>query len=277
MDYIELNCSLPAEEVSYAEVIMAALGELGFESFEETENGLLAYIRANAFTETILNNETLWPEGANPSYTWQIIKDQNWNAVWESNFEPVIIDNRCLVRAPFHPEITGMEFDIVIEPKMSFGTAHHETTAQVILLMMNTNIKGKSLLDMGCGTGILAILGAMKGASDITAIDNDDWAYRNSLENIEKNKMTHIHVYHGDVSLLAGRKFDIIIANINRNILLRDLEQYCNTLNRGGILIMSGFYCDDVETINDKAESLGLTMVTKTERNNWAAVHYELK
>lgn len=277
MDYIALNCSLPDHDAPFAEIIMAALGEHGFESFEETENGFLAYIQAQAFDVSILNDESLWPEGANPSFTWQFIKDQNWNAVWESNFEPVLIDGRCMVRAPFHPKIAGIEFDIVIEPKMSFGTAHHETTAQVISLMLKTDIKEKPLLDMGCGTGVLAILAAMKGASDVVAVDNDEWAFRNAIENVEKNKMPHIHVYLGDVLLLAGRKFDIILANINRNILLRDMEHYCKCLNAGGKLMMSGFYISDMDLIHSKATSLGLIMADQSVQNNWVAVSFELK
>ena len=186
---VVVNWSLPEGEADFADLIMAALGELGFESFVENENGLLAYIPAPDFDVSILNNQELWPEGSSPYYTWQIIEDQNWNAVWESNFEPVIIDGRCMVRAPFHPKNNDIEFDIEIEPKMSFGTAHHETTAQIISLLLNTDVKSKTVLDMGCGTGVLAILAAMKGASEITAIDNDEWAYRNSVENTEKNNL----------------------------------------------------------------------------------------
>jgi len=276
MNYVELNCSLPEGEADFADLIMAALGELGFESFVENENGLLAYIPAPDFDVSILNNQELWPEGSSPSYTWQIIEDQNWNAVWESNFEPVIIDGRCMVRAPFHPKNNEVEFDIEIEPKMSFGTAHHETTAQIISLLLNTDVKGKTVLDMGCGTGVLAILAAMKGASEITAIDNDEWAYRNSVENTEKNNLPHISVYQGDAALLEGKHFDILIANINRNILLNDMHHYRKCMIPGSILMMSGFYTQDVEAITTCANELGLRFTGQTEQNNWATASFVL-
>lgn len=276
MNYIELNCSLPEGEANFAELIMAALGELGFESFVENENGLLAYIQAPDFDVSILNNQELWPEGSTPSYTWQIIEDQNWNALWESNFEPVIIDGRCMVRAPFHPKNNDIEFDIEIEPKMSFGTAHHETTAQIISLLLNTDVKDKTVLDMGCGTGVLAILAAMKGASKITAIDNDEWAYHNSVENTAKNNLPHIDVYQGDAALLEGKHFDILIANINRNILLNDMHHYRKCMIPGSILMMSGFYTQDVEAITTCANELGLSFIGQTEKNNWATATFVL-
>jgi len=276
MNYVELNCSLPEGEAYFAELIMAALGELGFESFVENENGLLAYIQAPDFDVSILNNQELWPEGSNPSYTWKIIEDQNWNALWESNFDPVIIDGQCMVRAPFHPKNNDIEFDIEIEPKMSFGTAHHETTAQIISLLLNTDVKDKTVLDMGCGTGVLAILAAMKGASKITAIDNDEWAYHNSVENTAKNNLPHIDVYQGDAALLEGKHFDILIANINRNILLNDMHHYRKCMTPGSILMMSGFYAQDVEAITIRANELGLSFISQTKKNNWATATFVL-
>lgn len=276
MEYTELSCSLPQGEEHYAELIMAALGEMGFESFMETEDGLLAYINTSAFDAGILNDESLWPEGANPEYSYKAIADQNWNAVWESNFDPVTIDDRCTVRAPFHQKDPNIEFDILIEPKMSFGTAHHETTAQMISLLLNTDVKDKTVLDMGSGTAVLAILAAMKGASQITAIDNDEWAYHNALENVAKNKLQHISVYEGDAALLKGKKFDFILANINRNILLNDMQQYRDSLTPGGTLMMSGFYMEDMELITARATELGFTKLGQTERNNWATATYKL-
>ena len=276
MEYIELSCSLPQGEEHYTELIMAALGEMGFESFMETEDGLLAYIKAAEFDAEFLNDAGLWPDEANPEYSWKTIEEQNWNAVWESNFEPVFIDGRCRVRAPFHEKDPKIEFDILIEPKMSFGTAHHETTAQMISLLLNTDVKDKTLLDMGSGTAVLAILAAMKGASQITAIDNDEWAYHNALENVAKNNLPHINVNQGDAAMLKGKKFDIILANINRNILLNDMEHYRDSLTPGGTLMMSGFYTEDVEVITDKATELGLTKLGQTERNNWATATYKL-
>ncbi|MBK6965437.1 MAG: 50S ribosomal protein L11 methyltransferase [Bacteroidales bacterium] len=274
MEYTELRCSLPADKLAFTELIMARLGEAGFESFSETDEGLLAYIPSAQFDPSILNNPLLWPEGVEVGYTWEVIPEQNWNAVWESNFEPVILAEKCYIRAPFHPAMPEIEYEIVIEPKMSFGTAHHETTALMIEYLVEMQIKGLSVLDMGCGTGILAILAVMRGADKVTAIDNDEWAYRNSLENIERNKTTSVDVYLGDAALLKGKKFDFIIANINRNILLNDIKDYCNSLNSGGTLLMSGFYIPDLVAITDAAESLGLKYQGHKERNNWVAASF---
>ncbi len=274
MEYTELRCSLPADKLAFTELIMARLGEAGFESFSETDEGLLAYIPSAQFDPSILNNPLLWPEGVEVGYTWEVIPEQNWNAVWESNFEPVILAGKCYIRAPFHPAMPEIEYEIVIEPKMSFGTAHHETTALMIEYLVEMQIKGLSVLDMGCGTGILAILAVMRGADKVTAIDNDEWAYRNSLENIERNKTTSVDVYLGDAALLKGKKFDFIIANINRNILLNDIKDYCNSLNSGGTLLMSGFYIPDLVAITDAAESLGLKYQGHKERNNWVAASF---
>jgi ribosomal protein L11 methyltransferase len=276
MEYTELKCSLPEDGAAIAELIMAYLGELGFESFQETDDGLLAYIPSAGFDPAILNRPELWPEGATVEYTWKVIPEQNWNAVWEENFEPVTLAGRCHIRAPFHPEMPGMEYEIVIEPKMSFGTAHHETTALMIEHLLARPVKGLSVLDMGSGTGVLAILAAMQGAADVTAIDNDDWAFRNALENVERNKTTGIAVYLGDAALLRGKRFDFIIANINRNILLNDMGMYCNSLNKGGTLLMSGFYKDDIAAISGAATSFGLQYMDFTVRNNWVAVRYKL-
>ncbi len=275
MEYIELKCILPAEKIAFTELIMARLGEAGFESFSENEEGLLAYIPSSQFDSAMLNNPMLWPEGVELEYTWAVIPEENWNAVWESNFEPVTLASRCYIRAPFHPALPEMEYEIVIEPKMSFGTAHHETTAQMIEYLIDLPVKGLSVLDMGCGTGVLAILAAMRGAEKVTAIDNDEWAYRNSFENVEKNKTTLIDVYLGDAALLKDLKFNLIIANINRNILLNDMEAYCRSLTSGGTLLMSGFYTQDLPAITASAGSFGLKYMGHKERNNWVAACFQ--
>ena len=274
MEYTELKCSFPAGELAFIELIMARLGEAGFESFSETDEGLLAYIPSAQFDPSILNNPLLWPEGVEVEYTWSVIPEQNWNAVWESNFEPVTLAEKCYIRAPFHPARPEIEYEIVIEPKMSFGTAHHETTALMIEYLIDLPVKGLSVLDMGCGTGVLAILAFMRGAEKVTAIDNDEWAYRNSLENIERNKTTSIDVYLGDAALLNDQKFDFIIANINRNILLNDMKDYCRSLSGGGTLLMSGFYSQDLSAITNAAESFGLQYLDHKERNNWVAARF---
>ena len=177
------------------------------------------------------------------------------------------------MRAPFH-EKTNAEYDIVIEPKMSFGTGHHETTHMMIQHILETDFTNKKTLDMGCGTAILAILAEMKGAQPIDAIDIDNWCYLNSIENAERNNCKHISVYEGDASLLVGKKYDIIIANINRNILLNDMQQYVACLNENGILFLSGFYTEDIPVISESCTSKGLTYVKQFERNNWVALKY---
>ncbi|MFH1121366.1 MAG: 50S ribosomal protein L11 methyltransferase [Bacteroidota bacterium] len=275
MEYTELKCSLPEGNASFAEIIMARLGELGFESFSETDEGLLAYIPSTEFDPSLLNNSWLRPEGVAVEYSWAVIPDQNWNAVWEENFEPVTLAGRCHIRAPFHPSLPGIEYEIVIEPKMSFGTAHHETTALMIEHLLDESVKALEVLDMGSGTGVLAILAAMRGAKQVTAIDNDEWAYRNALENVERNKITCIGVYLGDAGMLADKRFDFIMANINRNILLNDMENYCKSLNDGGTVLMSGFYNSDLTAITQVAASFGLQYQGRKERNNWVAVRYK--
>jgi ribosomal protein L11 methyltransferase len=275
MEYTELKCSIPTGEAAFAELIMARLGELGFESFSETDEGLLAYIPSVNFDPSILNNPELWPEGVEVDYTWSVIPEQNWNAVWEENFEPVTLAGRCYIRAPFHPAMPGIAYEIIIEPKMSFGTAHHETTALMIEYLLDEPLEGLSVLDMGSGTGVLAILAAMRGATGVTAIDNDEWAYRNAIENVEKNKTGCVDVYLGDAGLLEnGKMFDFIIANINRNILLNDIETYCKSLRKGGTLLMSGFYAEDIDAISLAAAASGLEYQGHKERNNWVAVCY---
>ena len=197
----------------------------------------------------------------------------NWNEEWEKNFEPIEVDNTCRVRAPFH-EYKEVQYDIVIEPKMSFGTGHHETTFMVIQHLLETDVTGKKTLDMGCGTAILAILAEMKGAQPIDAIDIDNWCYLNSIENAERNNCKHISVYEGDASLLPGRTYDVIIANINRNILLNDMQVYVDCLNPGGTLLLSGFYEEDIPAIDESCSSKGLKLIKKHQKNNWVALKY---
>ncbi len=275
MEYIEIKCSIKSGETWVAEPLMAILGELGFESFVESENELLAYIKSDSFSSSILEDESITAEIKNyVEFSTVVIPDQNWNALWEKNFQPVIIDNRCYIRAPFHPANHEMEFEIIIEPKMSFGTAHHETTSLMIKFLLDMDLTDKTVLDMGCGTGVLAIMAALKGSKDITAIDNDEWAYRNAIENIQSNNTPYINVYLGDASMLDNRIFDVIIANINRNILLNDMPSYAKSLRTNGIILLSGFYHDDLELIKVSALTSGLGYVSHKEENRWIAASF---
>ena len=240
----------------------------------ETENGFSAYIQKDLWTKNILDDIYLLDSpDFTISHTIEEIEQVNWNEEWEKNFEPIDVNGKCHVRAPFHPK-TYAEFDIVIEPKMSFGTGHHETTHMMIQHLLETNVSNLKTLDMGCGTAILAILAEMKGAKPIDAIDIDNWCYLNSIENAERNNCHEISVYEGDASLLKGNKYDLIIANINRNILLNDMQQYVDCLNKNGILLLSGFYNEDIPFIDESCTEKGLTFVKKFERNNWVSLKY---
>jgi len=277
MEYVELICN-PSQGEHTSDFLISILADAGFESFTENENGTLsAFIQAPLYTPA-LSTRLASDEFTEFLDSFQVerIADQNWNAVWESQYDPVLIDNCCMIRAPFHAMQTGVEFDIVIMPKMSFGTAHHETTKQMIQYLLGSLVSGKSLLDMGSGTAVLAILARMKGAFPVTAIDNDEWAYNNALENVQSNNFADIEVLLGDSSLLAGKKYDIILANINRNILLNDIPVYRESLNPGGKLYMSGFYSEDLPLIEAKANDTGLRIMSSRVENNWTAACFTL-
>ncbi len=256
------------------EILIAELGYAGFESFVETEDGVSAYIQKDEWNEKILEDiQILESDEFEISYTFEEIEQTNWNVEWEKNFNPIIVDDICSVRAPFH-EKPDTEFDIIIEPKMSFGTGHHETTHMMIQHILKNDFKNKSVLDMGCGTGVLAILAEMKGAKPLDAIDYDNWCYLNSMENVERNNCHHITVLEGDASLLKNQKYDVIIANINRNILLNDMASYVKCLNQNGTLFLSGFYKDDIPAIEEECNKQGLNYVESLERNNWVALKF---
>jgi ribosomal protein L11 methyltransferase len=274
MNYIELNVKTLAV-TPLSEILIVELGEIGFESFVENEEGFLAYIQENEFDEKkIVELQIIKTNPSIFTYTFQIVEDENWNAIWESNYEPVVIKNKCGIRAPFHPENKDVEYDLIIEPKMSFGTAHHETTSNMIEFLLEEDLKGKSVLDMGCGTSVLAILAAKRGSSKVFAIDNDEWAYNNSLENILKNNEPEINVILGDANSLTNLYFDVIIANINRNILLNDIKFYANSLNDNGILLMSGFYEQDIPAIKEECGKYNLNFDRYISKNNWVAIRF---
>ena len=257
-----------------SEILIAELGEKPFESFIETETGIVAYIQKDLCFDTVLEDIYILSSSEfKITYSIEEIDQVNWNEEWEKNFEAIDVDGKCQVRAPFH-EKTNAEFDIIIEPKMSFGTGHHETTHMMIQHLLETDIEGKKTLDMGCGTAILAILAEMKGAKPIDAIDIDNWCYLNSIENAERNNCTEITVYEGDASLLKNKKYDLIIANINRNILLNDMQIYVDSLDKNGILLLSGFYNEDIPVIEESCIKKGMVFVKKFERNNWVSLKY---
>jgi ribosomal protein L11 methyltransferase len=258
------------------EILIAELGYAGFESFVETEEGVTAYIQKDEWNPNILDDiNILDSDEFKIEFTFSEIEQINWNSEWEKNFDPIEVDGKCTVRAPFHPD-KNFEYEIVIEPKMSFGTGHHETTFMMLQFILENDFKGKSVLDMGCGTAVLAILAEMRGASKLDAIDIDEWCFENSLENIERNNSENISVFLGDAKLLSDKKYDVIIANINRNILLNDMDTYRKCLEKGGILYLSGFYNEDLPIIKEACNNLGFTFVENKEKNKWVAAKFKI-
>ena len=271
--FLEYRFSISPSQPA-TDILIAELGELGFDSFVETNNGLLAYVKKENWNPSALQNvQILSNESFSISYEVSDIEQENWNEQWEKNFDPINVDNQCVVRAPFHNK-PDVAFDIVIMPKMSFGTGHHETTYMMLKLVLALDFTGKTVLDMGCGTGVLAILAAMKGASSVDAIDIDNWSYLNAKENVAGNSCEQINVFEGDVSILTNHKYDIILANINRNILLSDIPVYVKHLRKGGVLLLSGFYKEDMSLISKVCTANGLSFQENLEKNNWVASKY---
>ncbi len=275
MNYIELQCNVfPTYPAS--DMLMAELALLGYESFMENNTGFLAYIAEDQFNLQLIEELPMIKNGLfDISFSHKIIEKENWNSVWESKYEPVLITNQCYIRAPFHDKIEGVTYDLVIEPKMSFGTAHHETTALVIETMLDMDFKGKKVLDMGSGTGVLAILASKMGAEKVVAIDIDEWSYENMLENAQRNQTNNVFPIHGDKTEIPDEKYDIILANINRNILLEQIKIYAQHLEKGGILVLSGIYNSDIDTINAETQQSGFSFQSHLEKNNWVACRYD--
>jgi ribosomal protein L11 methyltransferase len=271
--YISYTFKVSPKEPA-TEILIAELGEVGFESFVENEEGVEAFIQKNDWNAQVLDDIYVLKSGEfQISYEMREIEQTNWNIEWEKNFNPIQVDGLVSIRAPFH-ENPNLKYDIVIEPKMSFGTGHHETTHMMVQHLLDLNVAGKKVLDMGCGTGILAIFAEMKGAKPIDAIDIDNWCYQNSLENVERNNCKHIAVYEGDASLLKDKKYEVIIANINRNILLSDMHIYADCLGENGVILLSGFYKEDIPVIDAEVSKYGLKLDKQIERNNWVALKY---
>lgn len=276
MNYVEvsflLDPILPAREV-----LMAELAELGFESFVESEEGLTAYIQQPDWNEGLLEG-LMTSSITDLKMSWEVktIEATNWNAEWEKSFDPISVDGACLIRAPFH-EIQGdYKFVITIEPKMSFGTGHHATTHLIISEMLQMKWEGLDVLDMGSGTAVLAILAEKMGARDIDAIDIDEWAFENAEENAKRNDCTKIRCLLGGAELLGDKKYDVILANINRNILLRDMNLYRAVLKDGGKILFSGFYEQDVIELEKVATPLGLKIQNKRLMNEWCMLSTSL-
>ena len=278
MDYLEFNFIFNCNNEVAADVLADGLAAIGFESFTQNNGALQAYVRVADFSEAaldgVLANFSL--PGIEIAHSHNLIKGEDWNSEWEKNyFKPIVIDNRCIIRSSFHSVGQAATYEIIIDPKMAFGTGHHETTYLMIEELLEFQLAGKTVLDMGCGTAVLAILASMRGAGMATGIDIDEWACNNAVENLALNNITNVSVQKGDAGLLTNNDaYDVIVANINRNILLNDMGAYYKALKPGGTLFMSGFYMDDIAVLNEKAASLGLMFDYYKERNNWSLLRF---
>ncbi|MCT4622602.1 MAG: 50S ribosomal protein L11 methyltransferase [Schleiferiaceae bacterium] len=274
MNYFKLSFSLDPIE-PFRDILIAQLGDLQFESFVETETGFDAYIAQDLWSDDWNLNEVDRFPDVQVSYSKELVQDQNWNEEWEKNFDPILIGDECYIRATFHEAMPQFPYEIVITPKMSFGTGHHQTTTMMVQLALEMGFDAKDVLDMGAGTAVLAILAGMKGAKDITAIDIDEWAFENAKENVAMNGYEKIKVFLGGAEVLGNENYDIIFANINRNILLEDIPAYTQVLNTRGKLLLSGFYQEDIPLIQDKCASVGLKLEKSKNIDNWAALQFE--
>ncbi len=271
MSFLELSFS-PIQNENERSLLIAELMEAGFDSFNEEEDRLLAYISSDLFHKGLLDGIGFLRDHHGIICDVHPMEDVNWNKEWESNYQSVTIAGKCHVRAPFHPQSNNFQYEIVIEPKMAFGTAHHETTQLVAAWLMELDVTGKNVMDMGCGTGILAILANKMGALSVTGIDNDEWAWKNAAENFRINGLDENDARPGDAGSVEIDRYDIFIANINRNILLRDMEAYVKGLKEKGILLMSGFYEKDIEAITARASEFGLNLSGFRTLNDWAVI-----
>ena len=281
MDYVKVTFRTEDVEEWANDLLASMLGEVGFESFEETSRGIIGYCPAPAFDEAAMKQivaELPIADASMIAYRIETIADQNWNAVWEQNgYEPIEITSECIIHASNKEISQDYKYDIIINPVQSFGSGYHETTRMILTYLLEMDITDKAVLDMGCGTGVLGILACLRGAGSLVSIDIDEWSWRNAIENIEANDIEGAEVVLGDASLLTDYPtcFDIVLANINRNILLADLEAYVSTMTPDAHIIMSGFYLDDLAMIQSKAESLGLRYIDHRTDNDWTAVRFQ--
>lgn len=274
MNYVELTIAFNEVE-PWRDILVSNLAEKGFESFVETKTGLQSYIPENTFSENMLSD--LKDFDAIAEFSFKTIQDENWNAEWEKNFDPVFVEDKLAIIAPFHNGNFSQDMVITIQPQMSFGTGHHQTTWLMSRRLFELDLKNKQVLDMGTGTGILAILAEKLGASFIYAPDIDEWSFRNAQENVDLNHCKNVTVDHGDHSLLEGRIFDIIIANINKNVLVSHFSHYAKAMPNGGKLLISGFFETDKTDLVAAAQNFGFVFERMDTKDEWALIQFELK
>lgn len=276
MNYIEVNLKCKPNNEAINSVLASLLADIGYDSFVEHDEGTLAYVVSSLYDEEALKDLIEnFPLDAQVEYEVKDIEDQNWNEEWEKNyFSPIVLEDQCVIKSSFHKDVPDAKYTIIINPKMAFGTGHHQTTILMLQEILKRDFSGQSVLDMGCGTAILAILASMRGAKDVLAIDIDQWAYDNAIENLNLNAVTNVEVEIGGADLLGKQTFDTVIANINRNILLEDMHAYAAVLNKGGVLYMSGFYTEDIDVLKEEAEKHALVFEYSTQKDNWAGVKF---
>lgn len=277
MNYTKISFKLSPDSEENREILVAVLSDLAFESFDETVEQVEGFVPGESFNMDEMN-EIISNLHFSVETQHEIIPDQNWNEVWEKNyFKPLLIGGRCLVRAPFHTEYEPAEFELVIEPKMAFGTGNHETTTLMAEQILEMDLTGKTILDMGCGTGILGMLASLKGAKSVTAIDIDKWSFESTVENARLNNITNLKAKLGDASILGPETYEVIFANIHKNVIINDMPAYEKVLQSGGQLYLSGFYTHDMPDVKKKAESLGLQDKGFHEKNNWVVYSFTKK
>ena len=277
-DYIEARFQVdPCDEIA-TDVLAAILCENGYESFVPDETGLTAYVKKELFDSDVLTDViSTFPMDNKITLSYEIIEGQDWNSEWEKNyFQPIVVGDKCVIHSSFHNDVPSAEYDIVIDPKMAFGTGHHATTSLIIRQLLEMDLKDKDVMDMGTGTGILAILCAMRGAKNVSAIEIDEFAYVNAVENVRLNGVPQINVHHGDAALLKEENIvDVFIANINRNIITNDIDSYADNLKLEGLMLLSGFYEEDIPVIMEKAKILGLEYKSHSVQDRWSCLLLE--
>ena len=273
MEYLEVKITTNVENV---EIMQALLSQSSFDSFVDDEIGFIAYVEDKKFIKNNVENELIELKNQFEfDFSVSKVKNKNWNEVWESNFSPVLVEGKCLIRANFHSKDNTVKDEVVITPKMSFGTGHHSTTYMMVNQMYNLDLENKSVLDMGCGTAVLAILAKKLGSAYTLGVDIDDWAVNNSIENCNTNEQPTIEIIKGGAEKLKDfQKFDVILANINRNILLDDMKLYNDALVSGGYILFSGFYTEDIPLIEKEAAKHNLKLIDQNERENWSLLHF---
>jgi len=273
MEYTEFDIRL--NEVNpYADILVARLNEIEFESYSEVEGGIRAYVQTQLLdTDAVKEILSEISKLTKVSFTINKVEQKNWNAEWESNYSPVVINDSCVIRAHFHNNFPALKYEIIITPKMSFGTGHHQTTFLMVNEMFNLDLKEKFILDMGSGTGVLAILASKLGARHLIAIDSDEWAFKNAKENSQLNNISNINFIHGDINDISDTKFDVVLANISRNVILNDIEIYVDQMKDDGEILLSGFLKEDIPLILEKTGQLGLELVVVKNKDKWQMLH----